>query len=276
MIVGPTPCMHPSTHLLASSSLKRRGQPPAIHRRYIYEFTSGAGGGGGAVAAVGGGLLLHLAPVEAAVAPAGGARERRRRAVRARRHELAAPVHRVPAQGRRVVALALAVPHHLRAPLLLLLAPRRRAVRPPALLRPHDVYRYINLSTGARRAIDRSSERASWKKIRAYLCRNIYAQEKERSSLDDVLQLQSRPALELDGVWDFFIGMQAGRGRGSRFTRVKIEPPALLFLLKAVASGDRLSLLARGLICLRRGRTYRNSSVASTLSRAVACQCQVN
>jgi hypothetical protein len=135
MIVGPIPCMHPP----ASSSLKRRGGvrwSPA----YV-EFTS-AGGGGGAVA-VGGGLL-HLAPVEAAVAPAGGARERRRRAVRARRHELAAPVHGVPAQGRRVVALALAVPHHLlRAPhlLLLLLAPRRRAVRPPALLWPHDVYR---------------------------------------------------------------------------------------------------------------------------------------
>jgi hypothetical protein len=89
---------------------------------------------------------------------------------------------------------------------------------------------------------------------------------------------QSRPALELDGVWDFFIGMQEeeGRGRGSRFTRVKIEPPALLFLLKAVATGCPW-LLARGLICLRRGRTYRNSSVASTLSRAaVACQCQVN
>jgi len=90
-----------------------------------------AGGGGGAVH-----VGLHLAPVEAAVAPAGGAHERRGRALRARRHELPAPVHGVPADGRRVVALALPVlhVHHLR------LLPRRRAVRhgtPPILLRTH-------------------------------------------------------------------------------------------------------------------------------------------
>nr|ACR36275.1 unknown [Zea mays] len=108
--------------------------------------SSSPGGGGGAVAAVGGRLRRrrHLAPVEAAVAPAGGARERHRRAVRAGRHELAAPVHGVPADGRRVVALALAVPHHLLRGGLL--APRRRAAvrrgRPPVLLRPH-IYVYV-------------------------------------------------------------------------------------------------------------------------------------
>ena len=113
------PTSHDDTHLLAAADGSSTG--------------GGGGGGGGAVAVVAG---LHLAPVEAAVAPAGRARQRRRRALRARRHELPAPVHGVPADGRRVVALALPVVHHLR-----LLAPcRRRAIRHgrrPVLLRPH-------------------------------------------------------------------------------------------------------------------------------------------
>ncbi|KAG0519864.1 hypothetical protein BDA96_08G023200 [Sorghum bicolor] len=114
------------THLLAHSGMCRPAGDSSLN--------SAGGGGGGAVAVVGG---LHLAPVEAAVAPAGGAHERRRRALRARRHELAAPVHGVPADGRRVVPLALPVVHHLRR----LLAPRRRPVRhgPPILLRPHII-----------------------------------------------------------------------------------------------------------------------------------------
>ena len=112
------PTSHDDTHLLAAAD----------------GSSTGGGGGGGAVAVVAG---LHLAPVEAAVAPAGRARQRRRRAHRARRHELPAPVHGVPADGRRVVALALPVVHHLRG----LLAPRRRAVRhgPTILLRPHII-----------------------------------------------------------------------------------------------------------------------------------------
>ena len=102
----------------------------ATHDRSISRFNSG-GGGGGAVQ-----VGLHLAPVEAAVAPAGGAHERRGRALRAGRHELPAPVHGVPADGRRVVALALPVVHHL----IIRLLPRRRAVRrhgTPILLRTH-------------------------------------------------------------------------------------------------------------------------------------------
>ena len=113
------PTSHDDTHLLAADDGSSTG--------------GGGGGGGGAVAVVAG---LHLAPVEAAVAPAGRARQRRRCAHRARRHELPAPVHGVPADGRRVVALALPVVHHLR-----LLAPRRRRAvrhgRRPVLLRPH-------------------------------------------------------------------------------------------------------------------------------------------
>ena len=119
------PTSHDDTHLLAADDGSSTG--------------GGGGGGGGAVAVVAG---LHLAPVEAAVAPAGRARQRRRRAHRARRHELPAPVHGVPADGRSVVALALPVVHHLR-----LLAPRRwRAVRHgrrPVLLRPHRSWKLV-------------------------------------------------------------------------------------------------------------------------------------
>jgi hypothetical protein len=79
-------------------------------------FNSTRGGGGGAVP-----VGLHLAPVEAPVAVAGGAYERLGRDLRPQRHELAAPVHGVPADVGRVVALALHVLHHH----LSLLPPRR-------------------------------------------------------------------------------------------------------------------------------------------------------
>jgi hypothetical protein len=90
----------------------------------------GGGGGGGAVDVI---IGLHLAPVEAPVAVAGGAYERLGGALRPQRHELAAPVHGVPADGGRVVALALPVVHHL------CLLPLRRGVRHGwILLRTHS------------------------------------------------------------------------------------------------------------------------------------------
>jgi hypothetical protein len=103
---------------------------------------------------------LHLAPVEAPVAVASGAYERLGGALRPQRHELAAPVHGVPADGSRVVALALPVVHHL------CLLPLCRAVR----------HGWILLKTHSCRGDDGSSSKRKgktelrWKRRSVRLC----------------------------------------------------------------------------------------------------------